>query len=104
MSKRQQLKAWSYRMIRSAAGYVGIYEVYFDDQGVPCACTIHPVSAVGDTPEELKQSFERMQDAFKHDVLDMALFEAKREQAISEIVRLGEELEADCLDGGVQGE
>jgi len=93
MSK--QLKTWTYRMIRTAAGYVGIYEVYFDDQGAPRACTMNPVSVVGDTPEELKQSFERMQDAFKHDVLDMAVFEAKREQAISEIIRLGEELQGE---------
>jgi len=91
MSK--QLKTWAYRMIRNAAGYVGIYEVYFDDQGAPSACTIYPVSVVGDTPEELKQTFERMQEAFKHDVLDMAVFEAKREQVISEIIRLGKELQ-----------
>lgn len=92
MSKHQ-LNTWGYRMVRSAAKHVGIYEVYFDDQGVPSVCTIYPASVVGDTPEELKRSLERMQDAFKHDVLDMVVFEAKREQAISEIIRLGEELQ-----------
>lgn len=88
-------KTWAYRMIRSKAGYVGVYEVYFDEQGEPCACTVHPVSVVGDTPEELKQHFERMKDAFDHEPLEMALFEAKREQAISEIIRLGEDMQGE---------
>jgi len=48
---------WNYRLISVKVGdgeEIGLYEVYYDSDGVPIARTTKPARFTGETPEEIE--------------------------------------------------
>jgi hypothetical protein len=86
-------RTWNYRLVKSNTGIIGIFEVYYDSEGNPRACTTHPAQVMGETVEEILRIVKNMEQAADKPVLPMALFEADRESAIARIMQLDEELE-----------
>ena len=68
--------SWNYRVLRREVGIVeqepelGIYEVYYSDEGLPNACSAQPQSPRGDSLKSLHEDFLRMAKAFSKPVLD----------------------------------
>jgi len=70
---------WNNRVVRTlsryehegqavAEPYFEISEVFYNDKGQPCGYT--STSIGGETPEEMREVYERMAEAFEHPVLD----------------------------------
>ena len=70
---------WNNRVVRTVARYehggqavvepyFEISEVFYNDKGEPCGYT--STIAGGETPEELREVYEKMAEAFEHPVLD----------------------------------
>ena len=68
---------WNYRVLRHAAGWIAIHEVYYDDAGRPRSCTVEPVNLSGDSVDELQSSLKLIERAFQDPVLDYEGFETK---------------------------
>lgn len=78
MSSENTLKIWNYRVIKHHSDqgkYYEIHAVYYDDQGIPVACTAESASAYGETVDELSRAMIHMQSALTQPVLDAKLFE-----------------------------
>ena len=54
---------------------VGIYEVYYNDNGDICLVSCNPIDPYGPTFEGLQQDFKLMQEAFDKPVLDLDTLE-----------------------------
>lgn len=85
------IKTWNYRLVKSNTGIIGVFEVYYDSEGRPCACTAHPAQVMGESVEEILKIVNNMKQAADRPILHMEIFEESRERAIAEIMRLGEE-------------
>jgi hypothetical protein len=67
---------WNYRVVRTTDGEeesFAIYEVYYDDDGRPEACTEDPAHPSGETLEELAEDLTYYQAALSQPVLDDAI-------------------------------
>ena len=68
--------SWNYRLVRtqypeSASGsLIGIHEVYYDADGRPIMVTTDPITVIGDTPEEVRQVYDMMAEAFLMPILN----------------------------------
>lgn len=66
--------SWNYRVIKSAEGY-SIYEVFYDDNGNPDACTQEPiVDFYCETPEAIQFELDIIKKAFDKPVLNIEDF------------------------------
>lgn len=78
---------WNYRFIRhkkySDGSYaIQLHEVYYDDDGQPTSCTLHPINVYSLVESEDDLEVEQLQTlkemivaAFDKPVLDMSIFE-----------------------------
>lgn len=53
----------------------GIYEVYYNDDGIPNMCTENPVAVVGESMADLSQTLDWMRKALRQTLLAYADFE-----------------------------
>ena len=67
---------WNHRIIKreypDAIEVVvyGIYEVYYNDKGVPTMCTEEPMRLWGESVKDLKETLKRMKRCLDEPVLD----------------------------------
>lgn len=65
---------WNYRIMKRKIDHsnyeFGIYEVYYDDNGVIKGCTVNALTPTRESREDLKLELELMKEAFKKEVLD----------------------------------
>lgn len=74
--------SWNYRVLRRLSENSGgittaeysVYEVYYDDAGVPTMCTDDPAFPSGSTPEELLEDAKHYAAAFNMPILDWHAF------------------------------
>lgn len=64
------MSTWNYRVISSAENGLGIYEVYYDENGNIKYFSEDAVSPRGDSLEELNEDFVRYKDALQKPVLN----------------------------------
>lgn len=57
--------------------WYAIYEVYYDENGVPTSCSSDPISAFGEDETELKRDLSMMIDGCGKPVLDYDYFERR---------------------------
>ena len=69
--------SWNYRVIKHAEQQFSIHEVYYDEEGKPHSMTVDPVSAFGETLEELKDDLLLISVALTKPVLDAKMFDKK---------------------------
>ena len=67
--------SWNYRVIKHAEEQFSIHEVYYDEEGNPQSMTVNPVSAFGETLEELKDDALLISVALTKPVLDAKMFD-----------------------------
>lgn len=63
------MSSWNYRVVRTEDG-LRIFDVYYDDNGVPIATHVSPTYVYGDTIEEMKEQMDWMLSAFTRPILD----------------------------------
>lgn len=69
---------WNYRIIKRRVleeDSYHIHEVYYDDEGVPDACTMDASSPFGETLEELKNDLNYMMNALNKPIIEYSYFE-----------------------------
>lgn len=69
---------WNYRVLKHTHlnnEWVGIHEVYYDDNGEPNACSTDPTSPYGETEQELQNDLDLMKKAFEKPVMYYSFFE-----------------------------
>jgi len=79
------MTTWNHRVIHkiqtgpqgSSVDYYEIHEVYYNEDGKPTSVTLEAVVPYGESPDELKDDFERMQEAFSKPILDYSDFDTK---------------------------
>jgi len=76
--------SWNYRVIRKRMPqrsiekyecepfYFQIYEVFYDENGIPDGWTAEPICPLGDTFEELKKDFSFYKEALNKPVLEVS--------------------------------
>jgi len=75
--------SWNYRVIKKESGDYEIHEVYYKNKcnkKNKCKCKIeaistNPMSAYGETPQELSDDLQAMAEAFERPVLKMKKLE-----------------------------
>jgi hypothetical protein len=65
---------WNYRILRHAAGWCAIHEVYYDEKGRPTSCSENPQDLSGSSVEELGASLKLIARAFEDAVLEYDSF------------------------------
>ena len=78
--------SWNYRVIKNAEQQFSIHEVYYDEEGKPHSMTVDPVSAFGETLEELKDDSLLISVALTKPVLDVKIFD--NEDSIQQAIDL----------------
>lgn len=69
------MSTWNYRLVKvgpdeSGDWEVGIYEVYYDDDGHPHSRTLEPAEFVGADADEVRKALKRAIKATSQAVLD----------------------------------
>ena len=78
--------SWNYRVIKHAEQQFSIHEVYYDEEGKPHSMAVDPVSAFGETLEELKDDSLLISVALTKPVLDVKIFD--NEDSIQQAIDL----------------
>ena len=61
--------SWNYRVVR-IDGHLRIFDVYYDDAGMPVGRHAEPTYVYGDAVEDLAEQLSCMAEALKQPVLD----------------------------------
>jgi len=61
---------WNYRVVNEE-GFLGIHEVYYNDNDQPYMVTKVPIGVSGDSLLDLHDTYQLMAEAFDKPVLDM---------------------------------
>ncbi len=65
---------WNYRIMKRKIDHstyeFGIYEVYYDDNGIIKGCTENSLTPTTESLDDLKFELELMKEAFDKEVLD----------------------------------
>ncbi len=79
---------WNYRVVKTVHedGYTsyGIHEVFYDDDGLPCACTQDPIDVFADSEQELREVYNMMKEAFEQAVLTDEDFTGRLDELLQE--------------------
>lgn len=68
---------WNHRVIRREQKYhgrdhitYGIYEVYYDKEGLPFSCSAEPIDVSSQCLQDMGWLLEKMTDCMNHPILD----------------------------------
>jgi len=65
------MSSWNYRVVRDQDG-LRIFDVYYDDDGLPISTNAAPTYVYGETLDALNAQLQLMLEALKRPVLDDA--------------------------------
>lgn len=68
---------WDYRVVQQDDGDLGIYEVYYDDNGRPTSISSERVAPSADSADSLRAEYQRLMKSFDREVLFMRSFNAR---------------------------
>ena len=63
---------WNYRIMakeHNGEFYLGVYEVYYDDDGTPNGCSMNPITIGSETKKGICWIVNRIKDATKKPIL-----------------------------------
>ena len=66
---------WNHRVVRKVCDgeeFLGIHEVFYDDEGIPDMCTVDAAEVCGESLEGLEQTLEWMTKALGQPILEYA--------------------------------
>ena len=61
--------SWNYRVLKRDDEY-GVYEVYYDDSGMPHAMSEDPIAITGENLEDIRNELNLILESLEKDVLD----------------------------------
>lgn len=61
--------SWNYRVVKKD-GYLGIHEVYYNDDAIPESCTVNPVKITEENLDELKHTILLLDKATQKEILN----------------------------------
>lgn len=61
--------SWNYRVLERKGTY-GIYEVYYDEKGIPKYCSEDPIKIEEESVDELVDVFNLIEKSFKKSILN----------------------------------
>lgn len=76
---------WNHRLLfhdHPEEPWLGMHEVFYDDDGNPDGCTAEPVAVTGETVDEVKEVLEWMLAACQKPVLEYEMFEKMEPKAV----------------------
>ncbi len=63
------ITTWNYRILKRGEDY-GIYEVYYDQAGIPKVKSVEPIAPAAESLEELSNCLDLFFEALHKDVLE----------------------------------